>query len=232
MLSALLTGGLAGCGEDEGGTDAAPTDGPDAPRDAEAQDADELDAGPRPDANGRDAQAADLGAPDAGASADAGVDPNVPADMRALLDLHNAARAETNSAPMTWHAGLAGNAAAWAAQCQWEHTPPNQRTFQGQPFGENLSAGSGNSWTPAALGQGWNDEEADYDCPANTCAPGAMCGHYTQVIWRNSTQVGCAIHTCTSGSPFGGGSWRYLVCQYLPAGNFVGQRPVPVGDCP
>lgn len=40
-------------------------------------------------------------------------------------------------------------------------------------------------------------------------------GHYTQVVWRNTTEVGCAIAS--------DGRNDYLVCQYNPPGNFTGQ---------
>lgn len=220
-----------GAAELDAGAERGDASGPELPStDAGAVDAGATDAGVR-DAGRADAGRADAGRADAG-RADLGTDPNAPADMLPLLAIMNEARAETNSAPLTWHAGLADTALSWAMNCTWEHAPQATRTYQGQVLGENLSAGSGTSWSPVALGQGWNDEKSDYNCPNNTCAPGAVCGHYTQVIWRNSTQVGCAIHTCASGSPFGNGSWRFLVCRYLPAGNFGSQRPIPVGDCP
>jgi hypothetical protein len=180
-----------------------------------------------------DAGSLDAGTPDAGRP-DAGTGPSVPADMVALFELMNAARIETGSAPFTWNAAVAATADSWAAGCSWMHAARGQRIYMGTQMGENLGAGSGTNWTPEGLGQGWIEEEQFYDCPSNTCAGGEVCGHYTQVIWRNSTQVGCAIRTCTIGSPFGNGSgsWRFLVCRFLPAGNDTNQRPIPAGDCP
>jgi len=37
-------------------------------------------------------------------------------------------------------------------------------------------------------------------------------GHYTQLVWANTKQVGCGIAN--------GHGNEYLVCQYYPAGNF------------
>ena len=40
--------------------------------------------------------------------------------------------------------------------------------------------------------------------------------HYTQIIWRGSTAVGCALASSASDD--------YLVCRYSPPGNVVGQK--------
>jgi len=64
----------------------------------------------------------------------------------------------------------------------------------------------------------WTDEKADFvyaafpDCSRN----GNVVGHYTQVIWKTTTHVGCAIVT--------NGTNDYLVCRYSPAGNWIGQK--------
>lgn len=42
--------------------------------------------------------------------------------------------------------------------------------------------------------------------------------HYTQIIWRATTRVGCALASNSSDD--------YLVCRYTPAGNVVGQSPL------
>lgn len=168
---------------------------------------------------------------DAGPPADGGVS-SIPPDIQALLAITNQARADTGSGPMTWNADLAQTALSWAQQCMWQHAPRNQRQYQGQTLGENLAASTALTATAESLGQLWIDEIAYYDCPANTCAPNEVCGHYTQIIWRSSVEVGCAVINCNTGSPFGVPSWRYLVCRYLPAGNIVGRRPIPASDCP
>ncbi|KAE9446141.1 hypothetical protein C3L33_21961, partial [Rhododendron williamsianum] len=50
------------------------------------------------------------------------------------------------------------------------------------------------------------------------CAAGKVCGHYTQVVWRNSVRLGCARVRCNDGL------W-FITCNYDPPGNYVGQRP-------
>jgi hypothetical protein len=39
--------------------------------------------------------------------------------------------------------------------------------------------------------------------------------HYTQMIWKTTTRIGCAIHT--------EGGWDYLICRYSPPGNADGK---------
>jgi len=88
-------------------------------------------------------------------------------------------------------------------------------------YGENLYASSYSS----ALKDGivnWINEKSNYTYSTNSCKNNAICGHYTQVIWENTTEVGCARAIYKAGT-FKGGT--VIVCQYNPAGNYVGQKP-------
>ncbi|GLT72516.1 hypothetical protein SLA2020_444430 [Shorea laevis] len=87
----------------------------------------------------------------------------------------------------------------------------------GGPYGENLAWSSADLSGTAAVKM-WVDEKADYDYNSNSCAAGKVCGHYTQVVWRNSVRLGCAKVRCNSGGTFIG-------CNYDPPGNYNGQRP-------
>jgi pathogenesis-related protein 1 len=143
-------------------------------------------------------------------------------EQQRMIAAHDAARAAVDPAPatplpaMAWSDDAAAVAAAWAARCAFEHNPdPGER-------GENLAFFSTNlASTPEMVVQGWADEAEFYDYDANTCAAGEQCGHYTQVVWRDTTRVGCAKAECTI-QGFEGLFW---VCDYEPPGNFVGERP-------
>lgn len=139
---------------------------------------------------------------------------------------HNAVRARAMPAPMpalpamTWHARAAAVAAQWAEGCRFMHNP----AISGN-YGENIFASYGGAKTPTQVVEHWASEAPNYDHAMNRCS--GECGHYTQIVWRQSTGVGCAWKSCDANSPFGANAvpWLFWVCDYAPAGNFVGQRP-------
>jgi uncharacterized protein YkwD len=168
----------------------------------------------------------DVGCASAGDAAPPGVDPNDGAEERAafaqaFVDAHNDARAAATPPPpaplppMQWKDELAAFATDWALGCVFEHS--------GGPYGENLALFSAPSTTPADVVEAWASEVADYDYARKRCAPGAQCGHYTQVVWRDSTGVGCGVAACDGVIGFGAG--MLFVCSYDPPGNFIGQQP-------
>jgi hypothetical protein len=138
----------------------------------------------------------------------------------------NAAPAATPGGPlqpMTWSVGAARVAQNYAAQCVFGHNANRG------PFGENLNVGGGNQLTGAGSVTGWGSEVSNYTYATNTCAAGQTCGHYTQLVWRTSTAVGCGYQYCTVNNPFGGPfagmPWDYEVCDYAPPGNYINQSP-------
>lgn len=129
------------------------------------------------------------------------------------VNAHNAARREVGVGPVTWDENLARYARDYAAgrvaDCRLVHS--------GGPYGENLAGSSGNLSGTAAV-QLWVSEKAYYNYNTNSCAPGKVCGHYTQVVWRRSVRLGCAKVRCNGGGTF-------IICNYDPPGNYAGQRP-------
>jgi hypothetical protein len=66
----------------------------------------------------------------------------------------------------------------------------------------------------------WGAEQNSYNHETFTCEPWKVCGHYTQIIWEDTTKVGCGFAKSTTDY---GGEW--VVCRYEAPGNYIGQKP-------
>ena len=83
--------------------------------------------------------------------------------------------------------------------------------------GENIYASSGSTARPADAVTAWMSEASTYDYNANNIT---AAGHYTQVVWRDSVRIGCAIVDCPSLT-----FRATILCDYAPGGNIIGQKP-------
>jgi uncharacterized protein YkwD len=141
----------------------------------------------------------------------AGVSPD---EKTTLLADHNAWRARYNSPALVWDDALATFADAWATQMAntgaFEHRTNNA-------YGENLWAGSAGGFPITDVTRNWGDEVNSYNLATNTCNPGAVCGHFTAVVWYTTQRVGCGKATA--------GGQDYVVCNYDPPGNMFGEIP-------
>jgi hypothetical protein len=223
------SGGGAGGRGGTGGTVDAPADPADRPADARtggtggtggAGGTGGVDA--RPPATGGvgggapDAGAADL--PTADAPPAAG-DPE-PGRLAGMTARHNQVRASVGVPPLVWDPAVAATAQAYADRCMYQHSGASG-------LGENIAAFAPPGSLVSAAVDAWAGERADYDYAANTCAAGKMCGHYTQIVWRTTTRLGCGVATCDVNTPFGPRfpRWDFWVCNYAPPGNVNGRRP-------
>lgn len=78
-------------------------------------------------------------------------------------------------------------------------------------IGENLAIG----YDDVDAVEAWYDEIKFYDY--NNPVYQSSAGHFTQMVWRNTTRMGCAYKTC------GGDLYNYIVCEYYEAGNWDGE---------
>jgi uncharacterized protein YkwD len=146
-----------------------------------------------------------------------------PAALEGITAAHNEVRAGVGVPPLVWSESLAATAQAWAEQCVDTQAPAglidhNPDRSDGHPYyvGENIYGTTGSADAEEAVGL-WAAEEADYDYDTNTC--NGVCGHYTQVVWSTSEDLGCGIASCP------GLQYRnVIVCNYGPGGN-TGGRP-------
>jgi len=137
---------------------------------------------------------------------------------------HNRVRASVTAPPnyvgtwaplpfVVWSSTVAASAQAWANHLR----DVNNCTLAqdtSTSYGENLAYGSV-GFGPKQTVALWEQEEADY---AYSPSYSPVAGHYTQLIWRESTQIGCATAVCSTG-------WKVMVCRYSPAGNVIGAQP-------
>lgn len=72
----------------------------------------------------------------------------------------------------------------------------------------------------------WYDEESLYGSLYGVATPSEAVGdflHFTQMVWLQSTTVGCAVIRCgTDNNIFNGMYLWYSVCDYWPVGNVLG----------
>jgi uncharacterized protein YkwD len=104
-----------------------------------------------------------------------------------MLTVHNAIRAERKLPPLQWSNELAAYSKKWAntllAKSLSSHNPNS-------PYGENIFI-TGVGSAPSLAVRQWASESRSYDYRTNSCS--ADCGHYTQIVWRDTLRVGCAV---------------------------------------
>ena len=144
-----------------------------------------------------------------------------------LLASHNRERSLYNVPNLQWDARLAARARAWAETLamtgKFEHSP----NFPGQALeGENIWGGSHGAFGPETMVNLWISEKRYYKpgvFPHNsTTGRVEDVSHFTQVVWRDTTRVGCGLAR--------GARNDILVCRYSNPGNIFGRRVFrPVG---
>ncbi|XP_075893802.1 serotriflin-like [Nelusetta ayraudi] len=150
-----------------------------------------------------------------------------------IVNKHNALRrgvkpSASNMLQMSWNREAAANAQRWANTCSMKHSHSSNREISTSGCGENLYMSSSKmSWSAAI--QGWYDEVKDWRYGVGS-VNGGVVGHFTQVVWYRSNQLGCAVANCPSST------YKYFyVCHYCPPGNYQYTHPyksgTTCGDC-
>jgi len=86
--------------------------------------------------------------------------------------------------------------------------------FKGEPLGENIYMCQGMKPTGKEMTKKWYDEINKYNFNSKKFISGT--GHFTQIVWKNSKEVGFGIAQSKDGSYF-------CVANYYPCGNFLGE---------
>jgi len=139
----------------------------------------------------------------------------------ACLAVHNQYREEVGAGPLTWNSDLASGSAGWSVTLSAAGSAGTLTHSHG-PYGENLSCASLNGHNLKALIDLWENEKKYYKAKSafpdvSTTGNWKDVGHYTQLVWKDTTQVGCGIAV--------NDGWAYLTCRYLVQGNIHGEVP-------
>jgi uncharacterized protein YkwD len=139
-----------------------------------------------------------------------------------VLAVHNRERAAVGVPALVWNDDIAATAQIYAnylwSTGKFEHrtteyltTHPNDSAV----WGENLGARHGAPTTvPIAQNmQGWVAEKNVFQGLPSATGTNVV-GHYTQMVWNSTKEVGCATAT--------GNNYDVLVCRYSPPGNTGG----------
>ena len=137
-----------------------------------------------------------------------------PVKMKGIVERHNHWRKEVGIGPLKWSDKLAKVAQGWANKqskkdCGCVHSPDDK-------YGENIYCSEGIDSDPKDIVDDWASEKEYYDHVKGRCK-GGECGHYTQIVWQKTTEVGCGMAKC--------GGKEIWVCNYNPPGNYVNQKP-------
>ncbi|KAI0338826.1 PR-1-like protein [Trametopsis cervina] len=137
-----------------------------------------------------------------------------------VVNTHNQYRSQYGAPNLSWSDSLYPATLQWAQQCNFKHSNGNGA------YGENLAAGTGSAYGYTNGLQDWMNEASKYDY--NNPGFSSATGHFTQVVWKGSKQVACAVANCPPGSIFTQAS-KMIVCRYSPPGNYAGEFPQNVG---
>jgi uncharacterized protein YkwD len=117
-----------------------------------------------------------------------------------ILAAHNFYRKQHNASDLIWNTTSATFANKYVSGCNFKHS--------GGPTGENLVASLTNATYSVDL---WGQERKSYNFKSGGFSEET--GHFTQLVWKDTTSIGCAVRNCKGKLDF------YVVCEYYPQGN-------------
>ena len=137
-----------------------------------------------------------------------------------LLMHHNVERKRLGKPPLAWSSKLAQDAKRWADRLARSDRLEHSSQAERGGAGENLWMGYAGYYSAGDMIGGFIDERRHFKPGTfpNISRTGNWrdVGHYSQIIWRDTQQVGCAVAK--------GRTNDFLVCRYWPAGNTYGKE--------
>ncbi len=138
-----------------------------------------------------------------------------------LLESHNVERVRLGLPPLAWSSRLAGEAADYAAELAARGELRHSTAAGRSGHGENLWMGTSGAWDAAGMIDMFLEERRYFRAApfpdVSLTGNWLDVGHYSQIVWRETREVGCATKTSRG--------MDILVCRYFPAGNVTGEAP-------
>ncbi|KAG9838704.1 PR-1-like protein, partial [Aureobasidium melanogenum] len=149
-----------------------------------------------------------------------------------VLAHHNVHRANHSACNLEWDSQLAATAQQIAATCVYAHS----MDVNGGGYGQNIAAGvEANNVSAVITELFYNGEVGYYNNLYGQANPDMTnfekWGHFSQLVWKGTTKVGCATQYCSGGlanvgqyvAPY------FTVCNYGAPGNYAGEYADNVG---
>lgn len=141
-------------------------------------------------------------------------------DLEIAIQEHNRVRADVGVGKLKWSSKISRYAQTWAdhlatTSCRMKHRPRDGKWKE--LYGENLFIGTAGFYSIKEAVRSWESEKADYSYGTFTGRSRKPIGHYTQIIWKNSSKFGCGQALCNGN--------LIIACNYDPPGNYIGEKP-------
>ncbi|KAJ9492165.1 hypothetical protein VN97_g1067 [Penicillium thymicola] len=146
--------------------------------------------------------------------------------QKSILHYHNLHRSDHSASGLTWSGDLAGAAHTLASRCEYGHD--TSIPSASGDYGQNIAYGYDEDLVgEKIISEMMYTDEAPYFASlygeANPDQTNfEKWGHFTQIVWKATTQVGCATVSCSDLKNVGGAA-PYTVCNYGSPGNYAGE---------
>ncbi|MCZ7625331.1 MAG: CAP family protein [Candidatus Methylomirabilis sp.] len=143
-----------------------------------------------------------------------------------LVQYHNKVRVEVGVGPVKWSPIVATFAQQWANEVartgEVRHRPREGKWKQ--KYGENIAWGFGGAHDVLSGAERWYAAIKFYTpgTPIPDSFGNFKAGHYTQMVWKDTTEIGAGKAIIQTGERKG---WLVIVCNYNPPGNLIDKKP-------
>jgi uncharacterized protein YkwD len=143
---------------------------------------------------------------------------------------HNIHRANHSAPIVTWSETLASAASQLASSCRYGHNTSIGIGGYGQNiamYATTHNLGTKVDFIRTSITEYWYNSEISLYGETYGVEPDMASfhdwGHFSQIVWKRTAEVGCAVAFCDPKTGLARYPGYYSVCNYNPAGNYGGQ---------